>query len=129
MRKFQLAVIVGIVSFLSVQVRAQDSQTLADVRCVIVGFRLADLNNPTYRVSGTMLSLYYLGRLDGRTPHLNLEKLVVAQLKTMTPAGFRTAAKRCGAALTVKGQEITKVGQDLVKQGRKMLNEAAKPTT
>ena len=40
---------------------------LADVRCVVIGMHMSTLNIPQQRDAGTVLSIYYLGRLDGRS--------------------------------------------------------------
>jgi hypothetical protein len=124
MQKRKIAVLVGILSLLSAQVRAQNAETVADVRCVIVGMRMIEMTNQTYRASGMMATLYYIGRLDGRTPNLNLENLIFKELKTMTAVDYSAEAKRCGIALTARGQEITKMGKDLVERGHEMMKNA-----
>lgn len=65
-----------------------------------------------------MLALYYLGRLDGRDPKLDVEKLIIEQVKTMTNADYSSEAVRCGNSLTTKGQQITRIGRDLIKRGQ-----------
>lgn len=87
--------------------------TLSDVRCVIVGLRMAEMTMPQQRVAGTMLSVYYLGRLDGRATDAEIEAMVEKEAKRMTAPELRANAVRCGKALTLKGREIQKIGADL----------------
>lgn len=98
--------------------RAADPQTIADVRCALVGFRIGQAADSAVRSSGIMLALYYLGRLDGRDPKLDVEKLIIEQVKTMTNADYSSEAVRCGNSLTTKGQQITRIGRDLIKRGQ-----------
>jgi hypothetical protein len=97
----------------SLPVYAQDSDTVADIRCVAVGIRDAELPNSTQKSTGTLLVLYYLGRLDGRNPTLDLEKLLAEQIAKMTDADYATESRRCGQILSTKGAQITHLGDDL----------------
>ncbi|HTC44446.1 MAG TPA: hypothetical protein VK696_05295 [Steroidobacteraceae bacterium] len=92
---------------------AQDSDNVADVRCVAVGIRAAELPNSTQKSTGTLLVLYYLGRLDGRNPTLDLEKLLAEQVAKMTDADYATESQRCSQSLSLKGAQITRLGEDL----------------
>jgi hypothetical protein len=108
--------------------QAQDPDSTADVRCILVGFRLGQMPDQTQRSSGMMLALYYIGRLDGREPQLDIEKLVVEQLASMTSADYASEAVRCGNSLTTKGQQITRIGQNLIKRGQAMQKPKSTPS-
>src|SRR5690348_7528152 len=123
MRDTVLTMLVAILSLLSTEARAQDAETIADVRCVIVGVLLVQKADPTQRSAGSMLSMYYIGRLDGRVPKLDLEELIIKEGSTMTNSDFSAEAKRCGATLSARGQEITQIGKDIVERGRKVPGE------
>ena len=73
-----------------------------------------------------MLSMYYIGRLDGRVPKLDIEELMIKEISTMTTSDYGSEAKRCGASLTDKGQEITRIGKDMVERGQKMSGKQTK---
>jgi hypothetical protein len=94
------------------QARAQDPENIADVRCVLVGFRLQQAGSSVQKSSGVMLALYYLGRLDGRSPGLNLEQLAAEQARRMSDPDYASEAKRCGKDLGKKGQQIARLGKD-----------------
>jgi hypothetical protein len=127
MRDSLLIVFVGLLLFLSTQVRAQDTETIADVHCIIVGLRFSGMEDPNQRTAGSMLSIYYIGRLDGRVRELDLEELIVKEAGTMTNRDlFAAEAKRCGATLAARGKEITQLGKDIVERGSKTSAEQAK---
>ena len=95
------------------KVRATDHEALADARCIVVAMKLATLNDPQQRSAGVMLTIYYLGRLDGRSLHTDTERLMEQQARKMTSAELRSDAVRCEMVLTRKGQEMVRIGADL----------------
>jgi hypothetical protein len=109
---------------LPAEVQAQDAATIADVRCVIVGISFAGMPDPSRQAAGTMLSLYYIGRLNGRAPKLNIEDLLIKEISTMTSSDYDSEAKRCGARLTEKGQEITRIGKNISERDQKPSSSA-----
>lgn len=125
MRNKLLTVLVGALTLSSAQARAQDAETIADVRCVIVGALLVQ-KDATQRSTGMMLSMYYIGRLDGRLPKLDLEELLIKEGNRMTASDIGSEAKRCGASLADKGQELTRIGKDIVEKEKKMSSEQTK---
>ena len=125
MRSSLLTVLAGALTLSSVQAPAQDAETIADVRCVIVGMKLAGMTDSTQQTSGMMLSMYYIGRLDGRVPELDIESLMIKEIDTMTTADYGSEAKRCGASLADRGKEITRIGKDMIERGKKL---SGKPT-
>jgi hypothetical protein len=126
MRNSLLSVLAGALTLSSGQATAQDAETIADVRCIIVGMRFAGMVDPTQQSAGMMLSLYYIGRLDGRVPKLDIEELMIKEVSKMTTSDYGSEAKRCGASLTDKGQEITRIGKDIIERGQKMVGEPTK---
>ena len=95
---------------------SSDAQNIADVRCVVVGMKMAELADTKVKSSGTLLALYYIARLDGRVPGLDLEGQIMNQIKAMTSADYQSEALRCGAELQAKGQKITAIGEALNKR-------------
>lgn len=127
MRNSWLNLLMGILMLTSMQASAQDAETIADIRCLIVGVKLAGMADPAQRLTGTMASLYYVGRLDGRVPTLDIEDLIIKEIAVMTTSDYGSEAKRCGASITDKGQEITRIGNDMIVRGRKMLDKEISP--
>jgi hypothetical protein len=114
--KHWLPLLMVALSAAPLEVMAQDADTIADVRCVAVGIRAAELPDSRQKSTGLLMALYFIGRLDGRDPKLDLEALLATQLAKMSAADFTTEATRCGTSLATKGAQITQVGQDLLKQ-------------
>lgn len=94
------------------------SSTSADIQCLIVGARLAASSDQRQRLAGTMLSIYFLGRVDGRSPSADLQKLLKREIKKMTASEFRSAGSRCGMEFSRRGAEITRIGKALERLGK-----------
>lgn len=118
-RRLKLSVLLVAVALGSVRAEAQDAATIADIRCVIVGMQLSGMVSPQ-QSSGILLTWYYIGRLDGRAPKLEIEALLIAEANKMTSSDYASETKRCGAGLTERGQQVTQVGKDLIERGKKM---------
>lgn len=129
MRKFvPLSLLAGVMAILSITARAQDAETIGDVRCVVVGMKLGGSSNATQQSAGMMLALYYIGRLDGHVPDFDFESLLAKEAMKMTASEFKNEAGRCGGHLTQKGEQITKIGKDISELGQKMLDKATPPS-
>ena len=93
-------------------------KTLADVQCVAVGARLSGSQNQAQSQAGEMLLIYFLGRIDGRSPHADLEALVEQEAKKMTATDFADWARRCGAEFSARGEQFTQIGKNLQLSGK-----------
>lgn len=94
-----------------------DAKDIADVQCVIIGARLSGSPNQSRSQSGEMLMLYFLGRLDGRSPNMDLQTLIEREAKKMTSSDFKHAAQRCGAEFSARGAEIVRIGNSIAVLG------------
>jgi hypothetical protein len=101
-----------------VHVLAQDADNLADLRCVAVGMHFAAAPDSHQKSTGTLLVLYYMGKLDGRAPSQDVSKLVTEQVDRMRAADYSIEATRCSQALTAKGAQIKQLGEQLQKHFR-----------
>lgn len=97
--------------------QARADATTDDVRCFIVAIQMAGSDQPDIQQSGLMGQLYWLGKLDGRTPGLNFEDRVMTELPKMTGDLFRTELARCTAELSQRGQAEAEMGRDIQKRG------------
>ena len=100
----------------AVNAQAQDAATIADIRCVIVGMQLAGVANSAQQPQGIVLTWYYIGRLEGRVPKLDIEKLLIEETGSMTSSDYALEIKRCGAELAEKGRQVTQIGKDLIER-------------
>jgi hypothetical protein len=97
---------------------AQRPEDTADIRCVAVALKMTEMPSTEQKSAGLMMAVFYLGRLDGRVPNLDIEKLIVEQVGKMSNADYSSEAIRCGKSLSEKGQKITQIGQKLSQLGR-----------
>jgi hypothetical protein len=92
---------------------AQDTTTEQDLRCFVIGVEMGNsADSATARAAGFSAALYFLGRLDGRAPGLDLER-ALADLPTLSQGESRSEAQRCGQALIDRGREIEDIGRAL----------------
>lgn len=98
--------------------RAENTATDADVQCIVVGARISESADPRQRTSGEMLLTYFLGRIDGRSPNVDLETLIVREARRMSPADITRAAHRCGKEFSARGPEMVRIGKALVRSGK-----------
>ena len=96
---------------------ARADETTDDVRCFIVAIQMAGSEQPDLHESGLMGQLYWMGKLDGRTPGLNFEDRVMAELPRMTGDFFRVELTRCTAELSKRGLAEAEMGRDIQKRG------------
>jgi hypothetical protein len=94
------------------QARAQDP-TSADMRCFIAMAAAADTADAQSKTAMMAGVIYYLGKLDGRTPSLDLAARAAKEGKAMTDKDFNEEAVSCAAALLARGQAVQAVGQRL----------------
>ncbi len=88
----------------------------ANVRCLVIGFSLIQQPDAEKQKFGTIISMYYFGKVDGLAPKADLESLLVEETKNLTPAVAETEAKRCGLELTERGTALTQVGERIQKR-------------
>lgn len=99
------------------EAKANDSKTNADARCIVAGAKLAAAE-PGQQRGAMMLVLYYIGRIDGRSPKLDLESVLESVAAKVTGTDLQSELRRCGTELATKGREITRIGRDLSKMSK-----------
>jgi hypothetical protein len=106
----------------------QDVETVADVRCVVVGMQMSRSFDATQQASGTMVVMYYLGRLDRVVSGPNLEGLIVSAASQMSTVEFQTEAARCGKSLIEKGQLLQRIGSNPTLRNQKQEGKKTSPS-
>jgi hypothetical protein len=114
----KLAILGSALGLIAAQAVGQDAVTIGDVRCVVIGMQIAGTAPPAEQSTGIFMTLYYLGRLDGRRTKADVEKLIIAQASMMTGADYAAETMRCEAGLTEKGRQIAKIGAGLTQHGK-----------
>lgn len=93
-------------------------QTAADAQCMVIGARLSASSDPQQRVPGQMILMYYLGRIDGRSPHTDITGLIKSQTDKMNQSTLKAAATRCGKEFAARGDDIVRIGNSLGKPAK-----------
>ncbi len=93
--------------------RAQADATAADVRCLVVLGIVSDMAEASNKPRVTAALTYYLGRLDGRTPSLDLEAQMAAEGAKLSPQDLRAEAVSCGQAVATRGEAVRAIGDRL----------------
>lgn len=94
-----------------------DTQTKADIRCFIAFSLLGEEKDPNLREASTLGTIYYLGRLDGRTPRLDLEASVAAEASGMKKSDYASLLTSCGRFVEQRGKQLEAVGAALTRRG------------
>ena len=115
---FRLGISALALSFAVVTPARADDDTTADVRCLVVSAMSVATQDSWLAAAGTLSAFYWLGRLDGRTPDLDLENRVLEQVHSLSPNQLAAEAQRCGELLKDRGAFLTRMGQDLVDKGK-----------
>ena len=92
------------------QARADD--TSDDVKCLAVAMNMTASQNPDDQSVGILSTMYWLGRLDGHNPGLDLEKQL-DDAGTLSPTELQTETARCVATLRTRGEMLSRLGQSL----------------
>jgi hypothetical protein len=95
---------------------AMADPTADDLNCFVVSLQAMQSQDVTVRASGWAGQLYFLGKLNGRTPTLDLENRVLAEVPKMIGATLQAETKRCGAEMTARGRFEAAMGQDMMGQ-------------
>jgi hypothetical protein len=122
MTRLPIAMLLASISLATAARAAPDGsandQNDADVRCVVIAFGLVQSPDPQVKALATGASLYFVGRLRGRAPDLDLEAAIVKQVGAMTPEDMRDELQRCSGVLQVEGGKLQVIGADLKKLGQ-----------
>lgn len=115
MRMIWQSLLLSAASLVPLHAFAQDADSMADIRCVAVGMHFAEAPDSHQKSTGTLLVLYYMGRLDGRAPSLDINKLLGEQIDRMTASDYGAEATRCSQNLAQKGAQIKQLGEQMQK--------------
>ena len=97
----------------------QSADSRDDIRCIVAAISSMNIVKDTAMKGSLQVSaLYYLGRLDGREPTLDLEKSLLNELSKMNAKDVGAEDQRCGKQLASRGQAFANIGKDIMQKGR-----------
>jgi hypothetical protein len=112
---------------LATAARAADDVNASDVRCVVVAFSLIQSQDPTVKAVAGGAILYFVGRIRGRSPTLDMEAAIAKQVNLITPQLLQTETQRCGGLLQAEGSNLRTIGEDLQRKAAASAPPAAAP--
>jgi hypothetical protein len=84
-----------------------------DIKCLAASIELSGSQDPDDQSIGMLSTMFWLGRLDGRDPSLDLEKQMAAGAFDMKDTDRKAEAARCATLLKTRGEELTRLGEQL----------------
>jgi hypothetical protein len=87
--------------------------TVMDLRCLAAAGALTNVPeaDAETKQSGVLLATYYLGRLDGRVPDLDVEKGLNEQIPALKDADLEALLKSCAALAHERASKLETMGQ------------------
>jgi hypothetical protein len=98
---------------------AQDAPPDADLRCLLVSFLGASNPDANFRSASILAAMYYLGRVDGRAPQMDLSAALVSRARTFHPEQAASEMKRCGAELKARAEALKELGAEFQAEAAK----------
>ncbi|MEZ6023801.1 MAG: hypothetical protein R3C16_10410 [Hyphomonadaceae bacterium] len=89
----------------------------ADMRCLVASLTLITSSDPEQQRAGFGSFAYWLGRVDGAAPTINLEEEIATLAQSMTQEDVSHELVRCGGELQARGQQVTELGNRLSARG------------
>ena len=109
-------VVALVAALAATEARAAEDATSSDMRCMIALAAAAQIADDQVKPAMIAGVIYYLGRLDGRTPKLDLGARADAERKGMDANTLNEETARCGAALIARSKTVAEIGQKLRQQ-------------
>lgn len=104
---------IAVAAFVSLPSHATDQESIADARCMIVASRMVTTQDAQQRGAGTLVAMFYLGRLDARNGYTELRRLILEEAKRMSAADLRSEAMRCGKAVEEQGRRLSLINGEV----------------
>ena len=93
--------------------RAAAPDTTADLKCFVALSVVNDAADPDVTASIKLGRLYFLGRLDGAAPGMDLKKRFLDQAGKLSVNDVKAQLARCGAILSARANVLQDIGRSL----------------
>jgi hypothetical protein len=110
---------VAVALALSLPAQAEELPSEADVRCLLLTLGGAGSHDPNVQQGSMLGMLYYLGRINGREPDLDLQAALVAAMKSFRAEDAERESRRCSEAMLESGAELKRLADHLQAQAAK----------
>jgi hypothetical protein len=83
-----------------------------DLRCVaVISAIIGQMPEGTQRLEATTGVMYFVGRLDGAAPNLDLQAALAKELTTIKTDTVQAEVERCSKVLIAKGTKLQEIGK------------------
>jgi len=92
---------------------AYPEEPVNDVRCLVLMAVVQESNSPSVQSGGMMAMLYFMGKVFGATPDIDLETAISGEVEAIREAGqpaIDELTNRCAEDLTRSGRRIKEAG-------------------
>lgn len=93
--------------------QADDGTTASDLKCLLLTIGGMSSRDPQVKEASTMGMLYYLGRINGREPGIDVPQALVGTMKSFRAENAEAESERCGRTMIERGQELQKLAEHL----------------
>ncbi|MBO9671610.1 MAG: hypothetical protein J7485_13965 [Sphingobium sp.] len=94
------------------------TQVAGDLRCITILSAVTATLSENQRPQMAAAVLYFVGRVDGAAPNLDLTAEIKRIVPALTSLNLGDEGKRCAAVLTEKGAKLQDVGKALQEAGK-----------
>lgn len=88
-----------------------DAETTKDVQCLVAVASLAGSDDKDAKMAAAIGSQYFLGRIDGRSPNLDLEAAIKLEASRLGEAQMRSLLQSCGQLMQSRGKALQEIGE------------------
>ena len=92
---------------------AIDAETTKDVRCLVAVASLANSEDESAKMAAIVGSQYFLGRIDGRQPTLDLETAIRTEAARLDEAAIKGLLLSCGGLMKSRGAALQSIGEGM----------------
>ena len=90
-----------------------DGSTRDDVRCLVAVVSLTASEDTEVKLAGLLGSQYFLGRIDGRDPDLDIEAAIRQEQSHLDEAEISSLLRSCGQLMQDRGEALEAIGNRL----------------
>ena len=102
---------------LSTTARAETPDMTHDLKCLALSFTLIQSADPKIADAGKLATFYYLGRVDGRDPTIDLADRFSKPDMQLSQEQLQSMAVDCGAELSERGTALKETSRRLEAAG------------
>lgn len=109
--------VVMLTLIMSTSARAETPEMTHDLKCLALSFTIIQSNDAKVADAGKIATFYYLGRIDGRDPTIDLADRFSQPDMQLSQEELQRLAMDCGKELSERGKALTETSRRLEAAG------------